>query len=113
MITNDAHTGFLVDDSLCTGCGMCLIACASIKQQVFSFSGEHAYLEVVERRDGHATRFEVAFTGDCDGCTYCLEFCGYDAIGKPDGWTPAAHLREIRKRHQRERRDEVARDQDA
>ena len=104
--TLDPHTGFRVRSDLCTGCGMCLLACAAIKQDVFSFSGRYAYIEVNEVATMPET-FEVRFTEECDGCTYCLQFCGFDAIERPEDWTLASHLKEVRRRHQAERRAEV------
>ena len=103
--TLDPHTGFRVRSDLCTGCGMCILACAAIKQDVFSFSGEHAYIEVDEVSTMPET-FEVRFTDECDGCTYCLQFCGFDAIERPQGWKLSPHLKEVRRRHQARRGDE-------
>ena len=43
--------------------------------------------------------YAVRFTDECDGCCYCLKFCAFDAIERPDGWTKAPHLEEITRRH--------------
>ena len=100
--TLDPHTGFLVRESQCTGCRMCVLACSAIKEDRFSFSNGHSFVEIDEATE--AAAFTVRFTEACDGCTYCLQFCGYDAIAKPEGWTLAPHLQEIRGAQQVRRR---------
>jgi Fe-S-cluster-containing dehydrogenase component len=92
----DANTGFLVRDDLCTGCRMCVLACSAIKQDSFSFSNVTSLVEITEH-EGPAS-FGVRFTDECDGCSYCLEFCGFGAIEKPDGWAMSPRLKENRER---------------
>ena len=92
----DAHTGFVIREEQCTGCGMCLLACSSIKHQILSFSNAHSYVEV-EPTD-EAASFNVVFTDECDGCCYCLKFCAFDAIEQPPGWVKAPHLKELTRR---------------
>jgi Fe-S-cluster-containing hydrogenase component 2 len=92
----DTHTGFVVREDLCTGCAMCVVSCASIKHDLFGFANAHSYVEVTPEPD---EAYAVRFTDECDGCCYCLKFCAFDAIERPDGWTKAPHLEEITRRH--------------
>lgn len=101
--THDAHTGFIVRADKCTGCGMCVLACSSIKQHVFSFGLSHSFIEILPAEE--AAQFSVRFTGDCDGCTYCLSFCGFDAIEEPEGWVRPPELEGIRRKYAGERRE--------
>jgi Fe-S-cluster-containing dehydrogenase component len=98
----DPHTGFIVRSDLCTGCAMCVISCSSVKNDVYSFANVHSHVEVDP--GSSAAEFEVRFTNECDGCLYCLKFCAFDAIEKPDGWTRATHLVEIGQRQRALRR---------
>jgi Fe-S-cluster-containing dehydrogenase component len=93
----DPHTGFVVRSDLCTGCAMCVISCSSIKHDTYSFSNVHSFVEVTPRP--RPAEFDVRFTEECDGCLYCLKFCAFEAIEKPDGWVKAPHLAEITRRH--------------
>ena len=94
--TIDHHTGFIVREDRCTGCAMCVVSCTSIKHDLFSFSNDRAYVEVTPRA-GEA--YAVRFTAECDGCSYCLKFCAFEAIERPEGWTRAPHLVEIGRKH--------------
>ena len=98
----DENTGFIVREDLCTGCRMCVLACSAIKEDFFSFSNNHSFIEITERET--PATFAIRFTEGCDGCTYCLQFCGYEAIEKPEGWTLAPRLKEIRRQQQARRR---------
>jgi ferredoxin len=84
---------------------MCVLACSAIKQDVFSFSGAHSFIDIEPLGPaGRPASFSVVFTDQCDGCSYCLGFCGFNAIEEPAGWEKAPHLEEIRKQHLAERR---------
>ena len=97
----DPHTGFAVRSDLCTGCAMCVLSCSSIKHDIYSFANVHSFIEITPRSS--AAEFEVRFTSDCDGCLYCLKFCAFDAIAKPEGWVKAPHLAEIGRQHRADR----------
>ena len=92
----DENTGFVVRADLCTGCRMCVLACSAIKLESFSFSNVTSLVEIAEH-EGPAS-FGVRFTDGCDGCSYCLEFCGFGAIEKPEGWVMSPRLKENRDR---------------
>lgn len=90
----DRWTGFVVREDLCTGCHMCVLACVAIKRDGFSFDQDLAHIDVL-RGEGHGV-FEVAFAETCDGCSYCISFCGFGAIEKPSGWRPSERLLALR-----------------
>jgi Fe-S-cluster-containing dehydrogenase component len=92
----DEHTGFVIREELCTGCALCVVSCASIKHDLFGFANAHSYVEVTRQPE---EAYGVRFTDECDGCCYCLKFCAFDAIERPEGWAKAPHLDEITRRH--------------
>lgn len=91
----DPHTGFLVRADACTGCAMCVLACSSIKLGVFGFANDSSLVHVTGRPEGHGSH-DVAFVEGCDACSYCLKFCAFGAIGKPEGWVLPLHQRDRR-----------------
>jgi Fe-S-cluster-containing hydrogenase component 2 len=100
----DDNTGFIVREDMCTGCRMCVLACSAIKEDVFSFSNDYSFIEIIHPKTPGT--FAVRFTEGCDGCTYCLQFCGYEAIEKPEGWALAPRLKEIRRQQHARRREQ-------
>ena len=94
--TVDAHTGFFVHQDLCTGCLMCVVACNAVKHDLQTFSNDSSYVEV--STETHVS-YDVRFTDECDGCCYCLKFCAFDAIMRPDGWIKEPHLQVLTRRH--------------
>ncbi|MFC2044880.1 ATP-binding protein [Chloroflexota bacterium] len=51
-----------IDESFCTGCGLCVDAC---QMDVLSLRDRKAY---------------IAYAGDCCHCMWCLFICPFDAI---------------------------------
>lgn len=93
--TRDRWTGFTVRNDLCTGCHMCVLACVAIKRDGFSFDDDLAHIDILRDVGGHGS-FSVEFNETCDGCSYCIAFCGYGAIEKPEGWRPSERLLALR-----------------
>lgn len=102
----DAHTGYEVRSDLCTGCFLCVAACSSIKQDVYSFANSHSFIEITA--EVSAASFTASFTSDCDGCSYCLKLCAFEAIGKPEGWVKAPHLAAVTRQHRERRQARIA-----
>jgi Fe-S-cluster-containing hydrogenase component 2 len=69
-----------IDGSRCTGCQMCLLACAATREGVFN--PLRATLRV-EKPYTYAGP-EVSFSA-CDGCLSCQEVCPTAAISVRDG----------------------------
>ena len=69
------HTILVVSEN-CTGCLLGRLACSPLKPS--SFSPSRSHVEVT--RVGHAERYAVRFTSQCDRCGFCVNFCSFGAI---------------------------------
>ncbi|MEW5933683.1 MAG: 4Fe-4S binding protein [Bacillota bacterium] len=64
----------------CTGCQMCMLACAAAREGVFNPLRATLRVEKPYTYAGPEVRFSA-----CDGCLTCQEVCPTEAIGVRDG----------------------------
>lgn len=65
------------DASRCAGCMTCMLRCSFRTSGAFNLAAARIQ---IERLLDQANEFDIAFTGECDGCGLCARYCPYEAL---------------------------------
>jgi Fe-S-cluster-containing hydrogenase component 2 len=70
----------VADESRCSGCQLCTLACSFFTRPGKAFNPSIARLRV-ERRDMQ-NRFRVRFLDDCIQCGKCSDYCSFGVFDR-------------------------------
>lgn len=68
----------IVNESKCSGCNLCALACSYYTAPGKSFNPAAAKIKITRKNE--LNRFEVIIKKECIDCGKCAEYCFYEVL---------------------------------